>query len=160
MQKESFEHSLIKGRIAETIFEMMFRDTKKFTVLHLGYEYTTSILAQYRNMVVMQKVLDPVRKAPDFMLLTEDKTQAYLVEVKYRAFPDKKEIVEIARKIVKNYPTCHLFLISKKGFYFDPVHSIINKNGDMELLKFSWVTRRIQDKYKKPAEDYLWRHKD
>lgn len=160
MSKQSFEHDLIKGKIAEMIFELMFRDTNKFTVLHLGYEYTAPILAQYRNMVVMKKVLDPISKAPDFILLTENKKQTYPVEVKYRAFPYKNDLVDIARKIVKNYPACHIFLISKSGFYFNPVHTIINRRGVMDSLPTSWVSQKIQNKYLKLAADYLWFHKD
>ncbi len=160
MQKENFEHRLIKGRIAETIFEMMFRDTEKFIVLHFGYEYTESVLAQYRNMIVMKKVLDAVSKAPDFILLTENKKQPYIVEVKYRARIDKEELVEIAKQIVKNWEVAYVFLISKDGFYFSPIHTIINSNGNIEPLSPSWVSQEIQDKYKKLAEDWLWRHKD
>jgi len=40
---KNFEHNLIKSRIAETIFEEMFHDTKKFTILHFRYEYTTPL---------------------------------------------------------------------------------------------------------------------
>ena len=156
----NFEHNLIKGRIAETIFEEMFHDTKKFTILHFGYEYTTPLLAQYRNMMVMKKILDPISKSPDFLLVTEDKNQSYLVEVKYRHNIKKEDLVDIATKISQNWPLCHIFLISKDGFYFDPVHTIINKNGDINLLSFKWVNSEIQNKYKKLAEDFLWSHKD
>jgi len=160
MNNERFVHDLIKGRIAETIFEMMFRDTKKFTVLHFGYEYTEPILAQYRNMVVMKKVLDPVSKTPDFILITEDKKQSYVVEVKYRAHFNEKNLIDIANKIVKNWETSFIFLISKDGFYFSPVHRIINNIGAIEPLPTNWVSQEIQDKYKKLANDWLWQHKD
>lgn len=158
--RNDFEHNLIKGKIAETIFEMMFREVKKFTVLHFGYEYTESVLAQYQNMVVMRKVLDTVSKAPDFILLTENKKQPYIVEVKYRAHIDKEEMVSIAEQIVKNWEIAWIFLISKEGFHFGPVHRIINSNGQIEDLRLGWVSEKIQNKYKKLAEDWLWRHRD
>jgi hypothetical protein len=160
MENDKFVHNLIKGRIAETIFEMMFRDTNKFTVLHFGYEYTEPILAQYRNMVVMKKVLDTVSKTPDFILLTENKKQPYIVEVKYRAHPDKVELLQIANDIVKNWEVSHIFLISKNGFYFSPAHRIINNGGMIEPLSFDWVSQEIQDKYKKLVSDWLGSHED
>jgi hypothetical protein len=156
----TFENRLIKGKIAETIFEMMFRETEKFTVLHFGYEYTHSILAQYRNMVTMQKVLDTVSKAPDFILLTENKQQPYIVEVKYRAHRKKEELVEIANQIVKNWEIAWIFLVSKDGFYFNPVHTVLNNSGEMEPLPTKWVAKEIQDKYLKLADSWLWSHKD
>ncbi|MBI2034033.1 MAG: hypothetical protein HYT13_02965 [Candidatus Liptonbacteria bacterium] len=157
--RNNFEHNLIKGRIAETIFEGMFRDTKKFTVLHSGYEYTESVLAQYRSMVVMKKVLDTISKTPDFVLITEDKQQVYLVEVKYRAEIDKKDLIDIATTISKNWNPSYIFLVSKSGFYFDSVNKI-KESGDIKELSKSWVVQEIQNKYKKLAEDWLWSHKD
>lgn len=34
----SFTRNLVKGRIAETIFAQMFRDSGSYTVLEFGYE--------------------------------------------------------------------------------------------------------------------------
>ena len=111
-------------------------------------------------MIVMKKVLDTVSKSPDYILLTENKKQPYIVEVKYRAHIDKDQILSIAEQIVKNWETSYIFLISKDGFYFSPVHTIINKGGDVEPLSTNWIRQEIQDKYKKLAEDSLWSHKD
>lgn len=33
-----FVKDLIKGKVAEIIFEQMFRESGKFTILHSGYE--------------------------------------------------------------------------------------------------------------------------
>lgn len=158
--KKSFEHELIKGRIAETIFELMFRDTDKFTVLHFGYESTVPTLAQYRNTVVMKKVLNQVDKSPDFILMTENKEQVYFVEVKYRASPDKKELLETTLEISKRWELCHLFLVTKEGFFFSPINTIINKNGELEKLSVKWVPQNIQEKYLELSKDFLSRHVD
>lgn len=159
MKNENFEHKLIKGRIAETIFECMFRDTNKFSVLHFGYESTVPTLAQYRNTVVMKKVLDQVNKSPDFILMTENKEQVYFVEVKYRANPDKKELLETALEIAKKWELCHLFLITNEGFYFSPINTVINMHGEVEKLSTNWVSQNIQDKYSNLAHDFLASHK-
>jgi hypothetical protein len=37
---EEFIKDLVKGKIAEIIFEQMFRESGRYTILHSGYEYT------------------------------------------------------------------------------------------------------------------------
>ena len=160
MGKESFEHKLIKGKIAETIFVLMFRDTNKFTVLHFGYEFTVPTLAQHRDTVVMKKVLSQVEKSPDFILVTENKEQVYFVEVKYRANPNKKDIYEIAQGITKRWEICHLFLVTNDGFYFSPISKVISKKGEVSKLSTNWVSRDIQNKYLELSADFLAQHKD
>lgn len=158
MQKETFEHRLIKGRIAETIFEMMFRETKKFTVLHFGYEYTEPILSQYRNlanMAVVQKVIDEVSKSPDYILVTEDKQQVYIVEVKFRQILKENELLEIAKKVFERYPICYVFLATLDNFYFDSVRNIINQKGFIKQLSIAWVTQELQEKNKKLVKEFL-----
>lgn len=160
MKKESFEHNLIKGKIAETIFELMFRDTGKFTVLRFGYEFTVPTLAQHRDTVVMKKVLNQVEKSPDFILVTENKEQVYFVEVKYRANPSKESLLEIAQGVFKRWEISHLFIITNDGFYFSPTSKIISKKGGITKLSTNWVTRDIQNKYLSLSTDFLTRHKD
>jgi len=40
-----FSRDLIKGRIAEVIFEQMFREQGQYTVIPFGYEQTVPTLA-------------------------------------------------------------------------------------------------------------------
>lgn len=163
MEKESFGHKLIKGKIAETIFELMFRDTKKFMVFHFGYEFTAPTLAQYKNigdLTMKKRALDQVDKSPDFILMTEDKKQVYFVEVKYRANFDKKDILETAREIHKRWELCYLFLITKNGFYFSSINTIISKQGVVSRLSTKWVSQGIQDKYSRLSLDFLAQYKD
>jgi len=44
-----FAKNLIKGKIAEIIFEQMIRDEERYTVIPFGYEHTVPTLAQYQN---------------------------------------------------------------------------------------------------------------
>lgn len=156
----SFEHELIKGRIAETIFEMMFRETKKFTVLRFGYETTLPELAQYRHEVQLQKVIDQVSGSPDFVLVTKDKKQAYFVEVKYRSKLDSKQLLKIATESTKRWGESYLFLVTPDNFYFGPVHRICNEDGFIEKLSSRWVSTVIQNKYLGLVEEFLSHHTD
>ena len=51
---KQFSHELIKGKIAELIFEMMFREAGRFTS-SFGYEYTLPEIAQYQHLLLRSK---------------------------------------------------------------------------------------------------------
>jgi hypothetical protein len=143
----NFPHDLIKGKIAETIFELMFRESNKFTLIPIGYEHTTPELAQYQHLVQVQKVLENLRAAPDFALITQDKKQVYLVEVKYRNTLNNDEIVKTAKELQDKWDPCYIFVATREGFYFEPCHTIINFNGVHNMMKDNWINNEIQQKY-------------
>ena len=94
----NFSKQLIKGKIAETIFEEMFRVSEEFTIIPVGYEHTTPILAQFQHHAQIKEVLENLKSAPDFALISQDKSQVYLVEVKYRSSLNEASILEIAEE--------------------------------------------------------------
>src|SRR4051812_20853801 len=118
MQRSDFPENLIKGRIAETIFELMFREATSFDVYPLGYERTIPILRQFRDHhSVMQSemvstVIDNLSDTPDFLATLPDKTQVYLVEIKYRREVHTSEIISIATKIYARWHPATLFVAS------------------------------------------------
>jgi hypothetical protein len=138
---------IIKGKIVENIFEEMFRASNQSTVLPLGYEHTTPILAQYQHLVKVQKVLENIRSAPDFALITQDKTQVYFVEVKYRQVFIKEEIHEIAKSLLTKWDPSYLFLATKEKFYFSPCNSIDINAGVMEELNERWIKADVHQEY-------------
>ena len=50
----------------------MFRESGKFTILHAGYEYTLPELAQYQHLAEVKAVIENIRNAPDFVLISQD----------------------------------------------------------------------------------------
>jgi hypothetical protein len=149
MKNIDFTRELIKGRIAEIIFEQMFRETGRFTILRFGYEYTMPELAQYQNLLGEdgKKVLDNIRHAPDFALITEDKKQLYLVEVKYRTKIHKGLDKEIAKGILEKWEHAWLFIASPEGFFFEPCNTIVKNKGEMGDSIDKWINRETQNKY-------------
>lgn len=143
----NFSRQLIKGKITEVIFEEMFRVSEEFSVLPIGYEYTIPELAQYQHHVHIQKVLENIRNAPDFALISQNKTQVFLVEVKYRHELNQEEILEIAQQLLTKWTPCFLFVASAKGFYFESCHHILTANGDIEPLADTWINIDIQMQY-------------
>lgn len=88
MNEANFTRQLIKGKIVEIVFDMMMREMDRVTVLRAGYEYTHPELAQYQALLQAKgrAALKFFEHNPDFILFTKDKTQLYLVGVKYRQF--------------------------------------------------------------------------
>ena len=144
----SFSRELLKGKIAEVIFEQMFRDCGKFTVLPFGYENTVPEVAQYQHLVEVQKVLDNIRHAPDFIIITQDRVQVYLVEVKYRRSTTPEDVKAIAEKVRERWDVAWLFLATPEGFFFDAINRVINSGGKIPPLANSWIDERTQARYR------------
>lgn len=141
-----FAKDLIKGKIAEHIFELMFRSVGKYDVIPFGYEYSQPQLAQHIHLLKEKKLLDTLTNSPDFLLITSDKTQAYFVEVKFRSTFDLLEIKNLASELVQKWDPAFLFVATPQGFYYSSCHNIIN-NGDIDKLEERFVSLDIQDKY-------------
>src|SRR5476651_2151168 len=110
MSNNDFPKQLLKGRIAENIFELMFRDTKKYEILPLGYEHVTPALAQFQDKVHIKNVYENIRHLPDFALISYDKTEVHLVEAKYQTHPTEQDNLKIAEDILLHYNSVFLFL--------------------------------------------------
>ena len=139
--------NFIKGKITELIFDEMFIQEGKVTVIPFGYENTVPEIAQYSRLAKYKSVLDTIRTAPDFALVSNDKTGVYLVEVKYKTKHTDKDILEIAKKIKEKWGVVHLFLATPNGFYFDSCNEIINNNGLISLLTNKWISEKNRIEY-------------
>lgn len=152
---EKYLKRLIKGKITEVVFEEMFRETGKFTVLPIGYEHTMPELAQYQHYVHVKKVLDNIRHTPDFVLISQNKEKVYLVEVKYREIIQTDRIMTIADELITHCDPVFLFVATSEGFFFDPCHKIINNKGLISPLQDSWVSQEMQKNYMLLMKDFF-----
>ncbi len=154
MNDIEFSRDLIKGKIAEVVFEQMFRSSGKYTILHSGYEYTLPELAQYQHIAEVKAVIENIRNAPDFVLISQDKKEVHLVEVKYRTHRRPNELKEIAEDVLKIWNPCWLFVASPDGFFFEPCNTVVNNNGEMGLLYSKWVNEDIQREFLKLLNEF------
>jgi len=155
MNNIEFSKNLIKGKIAETIFEQMFRENGNFTILRFGFEHTIPELAQYRAST-FKRVVDDLSDAPDFVLISnkDGEKEVYLIEVKYRAKWGKDEIKKIAEKLLKRWNPVYLFIASLDGFFFGPCNTIVNKDGEIGHLYDKWADKETQGKYLKLLREF------
>lgn len=148
-----FSRNLIKGRIAEVVFEQMICEEGRYTVIPFGYEHTIPTLAQYRQIAEVQSVIDNISDAPDFALISKDKTKIYLVEVKFESKLDIKRLKKYAEKLLKRWEYPWLFVANSQGFYCAPCSSIFKKGG-ISPLSESWVARERQAEYLKLLNEF------
>ncbi|OGM93988.1 hypothetical protein A2524_01700 [Candidatus Wolfebacteria bacterium RIFOXYD12_FULL_48_21] len=153
-QNKDFIKHLIKGKIAEIIFEQMFRESGKYTILRSGYEYTLPELAQYQHIAEIKAVMENIRNAPDFILVSQDKTEVHLVEVKYRANRYTNEVNELATNLLVRWNPSWLFVACPDGFFFEPCNTIANKEGEIGPLFEKWVAPEIQAEYLKLLNEF------
>jgi hypothetical protein len=143
-----FVKDLIKGKIAEIIFEQMFRESGRFTILHSGYEYTLPELAQYQHLAKIKAVIENIRNAPDFVLVSQDKEEVHLVEVKYRSHRNTYDLIKICEDTLRVWNPCWLFVASPDGFFFEPCNMVLNNAGNIgPLVNEKFVEPNVRDEY-------------
>jgi hypothetical protein len=142
-----FSKNFIKGKIAELIFEQMFREAGRFTVIPFGYESTLPEIAQYAHLAEYQPVIENIRTAPDFALVSHDKKEVFLVEVKYRKALNPQEIKSVSEKIRDRWKAVWVFVATPQGFFFNSCTDAIEGNGQMLSLGQQWISTDIQEKY-------------
>lgn len=139
----SFTRNLVKGRIAETIFAQMFRDSGQYTVLEFGYEKVVPQLVG--NYDHNNPVIESLRVAPDFAVIDQETKEVRLIEVKYRARLDINNVLDCARKMHASWNPSYLFIATLDGFYFDEISKIIIEDGNISRL--TSIPDETQSKY-------------
>lgn len=147
MNNIKFTENLIKGRIAEIIFESMLRESQSFTVLHFGYEHILPELAHSKIFDRETDTARAVRSAPDFAIINNETKQVHLIEVKYRKILRKSDILRLAQRMAEAWNPSYIFLASKTGFYFGSIHDIIKSKGDIKPLVHKNIPPQLQKKY-------------
>ena len=153
MKSDNFARNLVKGKIAETIFAQMYRETRAFTVLEFGYEKVIPELIQ-KGYTEDSDVLETLKTAPDFAVIDLDTKEVKLIEVKYKHFLDPKRVLENAERMNKSWNPSYLFIATLDGFYFDEINKIIKKKGEISPLKHPQITDEIQARYLQILKDF------
>jgi hypothetical protein len=144
----TFTRDIIKGRIAETIFQQMVLEAGKFDPVPLGYEHSLPQLAhKAKYNARINEITGQLRHTPDFALIEESGDEVYLVEVKYFDKFDNDEIVDKAKNLLNNWKHSWLFIATPDGFYMDFCSDIkVNEKMENKIEKFG-ITYDMQRKY-------------
>jgi hypothetical protein len=139
----------IKGRIVETIFRMMIEEDEKrtFTLIPFGYENSIPELAQFIDLIKNRTELSILRNSPDFVLMKDDKSIVYFVEVKYRRHLLEEETIRITEAVSKYWPSSHVFIATQEGFYLDSAVKILANKAKISKLNENIISHEVQLKY-------------
>jgi hypothetical protein len=141
-----FARRLVKGKIAETVFAQMLRETKEFTVLEFGYEKIIPELVQ-QGYDDTNTMLETIRTAPDFAVINQKTKAVKLIEVKYMRNLNAGYVLKDAKRMGESWNPSYLFIASLDGFYFDEINKIIKNNGKITHLSHSQISNEIQNQY-------------
>jgi len=146
MDNVKFARNLVKGKIAETIFAQMLRETKEFTVLEFGYEKIIPELVQ-QGYNDENPMIETLRTAPDFAVINQKTREVKLIEVKYMRSLNSSNIKKYAERMSQSWNPSYLFVASLEGFYFDEINEIIKRGGKIKPLKHPQIKNELQIKY-------------
>jgi len=150
-----FSKNLVKGRIAEILFEQMLRDTGHFTILAFGYENILPELAHHQNEIHAQETMEIIRRAPDFAVIDNKSHKVYLIEIKYMMNPKKEYILLAAERMYKSWGPSYLFLATPNGFFFDKASNVFKNKGKITPLDNPKIPKELQNKYTKILNEFI-----
>lgn len=151
----NFSKQLIKGRVAEIIFEQMLRDAGCFTVLSFGYENILPELMHRQDDLQMKETVEVIRRAPDFAVINNETHDVKLIEVKYRRNMTAKNVLRDANRMFASWKPSYLFIATPQGFYFGKVEDIVKNKGSIEPLKHPHISQELTDNYLKLLNKFL-----
>jgi len=149
----TFARNLVKGKIAETIFAQMLRETKEFTVLEFGYEKIVPELVQ-GGYDENKGTLEILRTSPDFAVINKKTKEVRLIEVKYLHHLDKEYVRRYATRMAESWNPSFLFLATQDGFFFDEVSIITKNDGNITVLNHPQISKVVQEEYLSILRDF------
>lgn len=151
----NFSKQLIKGRVAEIIFEQMLRDAGCFTVLSFGYENILPELMHRQGDIQMKETAEVIRRAPDFAVINNDTHDVKLIEVKYRKNITDESVLKDADRMFASWKPSYLFIATPIGFYFGKVADIVKNKGKIDVLSHPHISKDLTEKYLELLNEFL-----
>jgi hypothetical protein len=153
MNNIDFAKNLVKGKIAETVFAQMLRETKEFTVLEFGYEKIIPELVQ-QGYKEDSPMLETLRTAPDFAVINQKTKEVRLIEVKYMRYLGEDFVFKDAKRMSESWNPSYLFIATLDGFFFDEINVIIKNGGKISPLEHSQISKELQSQYLQILKDF------
>lgn len=147
LKHSAFTANLIKGQIAEIIFEQMMRETNKFTILSFGYEKVIPQIMGVNHQHYDDQTMLTIRRAPDFAVISKFSKKVRLVEVKFRKMHEKSDVHQMVKDISEAWDPSYLFLATLEGFYYGSVQKCVRNQGFLPPLSEKTVPASLQKEY-------------
>ncbi|MDP1706757.1 MAG: hypothetical protein Q8L36_02965 [bacterium] len=152
--KNDFEHNLIKGRVAEMVFEMMMRESDAFTIIPFGYENTIHELIHYQKIKEQEQAIRRIKKTPDFVVINKKDRVISLVEVKYRKDINFNDLRDMAKEVIDLWNPSWFFVATPQGFFFDSAENIVKNEGNISRLNIQEITPKLEADYLQLLNDF------
>ena len=161
LQKQMNPESMLKGRMAETLFEELMRNSGNM-VYRFGYESIVQNLAHLEEKFDRyNEVGDKIRSIPDFIVLDRDGMPT-LVEVKFRFKPElhKNDFKKI--EIIDKFWKAKLVLVNcwEQPYFRIANPPYIKKDEKLVLTPLieekNWkIDKKIYDEFETLVHKYL-----
>ena len=155
MMQKDFAQQLIKGKIAEVVFDQMFREAGRYTVIPFGYETVLSDLHQYFHRDTEKELFETVRNAPDFALVTHEPEDVHLVEVKYKTKVNLVFLRKDAAAIYERWKLASIFVATPEGFFFDHCRDLAKSGSELTPLSDEIIPNDLQEKYRAVLNEFV-----
>ena len=153
MSNIKFARNLVKGKIAETVFAQMLRETRQFTVIEFGYEKMIPEMIQ-QGYDEKNDMIETLKTAPDFAVINQKTKKVKLIEVKYMKELNNGFALKHAKRMSKSWNPSYLFIATQQGFFFDEISNIIDNNGETPTFSYGQISEDVQNKYLKILKDF------
>jgi len=150
-----FSRKLVKGRIAEILFEQMLRDAGCFTILAFGYENVLPELARRQQDMQAEETMEIIRRAPDFAVINNKTHEVHLIEVKFMKNPRVEWILRDARRMYESWKPSYLFLATPDGFFFDKASKIVEREGIIDKFSHPEISIELQENYARLLNEFI-----
>ena len=153
--KASFASNVVKGRIAETLIEEMFKKSG-YQVYRFGYEAILQNISQINTDLKGSETKDRIRSIPDFIVVSP-KGSVQLIEVKYSS--DGKLRKDKLQKYLDFWNEARIILVTSEEPHFKITY-IRNfmKDGKLYPLendKFTTIDSKIIKKFSEIVKEYF-----
>lgn len=158
MERYSFASNVVKGRIAETLIEEMFKKSG-YIVYRFGYEAILENISQLRQLgreLQDSDTLDRIRSIPDFLVISPNGS-VQLVEVKYSSTGSLSK--SKLNKYAGYWKEARILLVSptKPHFCINYIENFISTGRlfPLEKDRYTAIDQKIIDEFSQVVKEYF-----
>ena len=150
-----FASNVVKGRIAETLVEEMFKKSG-YMVYRFGYEAVLENLSQNRRELQESDTLDKIKSIPDFLVVSPNGS-VQLIEVKYSSTSNIQK--SKLNKYAEFWKEARILLVipNKPHFLINYIENFLKteKMFPLEKDRYTKIDSKIIEKFSEVVKQYF-----